>query len=224
MDRSAKTNCCEDASDAVYVTRIVNPKLTSSAPRGAIVIHDKSTFDPMPGAYIPPNRRFRPNQQPCNGSTGGLGITRKPRFDLQREAAAFPTLGGAPARRESSEDGPPRQLASFLEKAALRTEKIRARGRRPHKAKCPIGWVKLPVSIPSADLPAPRPPTQRAYAEAAERVLRCIQRRRDLENEILGPHSKWAEAYSLHEPLTREDDSDLEYWSGSETETSSEDE
>ena len=223
---SDKTNCCEDTSDTVYIERIVDPKLTSSVHMDGSIIHDrtKTKTKTMPGAYVPPNRRFRSRQSSSSlGATSALGIKWKPRFDLEKQASAFPSLPGAQTPNGDSV-APELQLAGFLEKAAQRTERIRRRGRRVAKPKCPIGWVKLPLPPRPDDPPPARPHSQRAYAEASWRILARIQRRRDAENEILGPHSQWADAADVHDPLTYEDDSDVEYWSGAETETDSENE
>tara|TARA_Y100000389_G_scaffold30675_1_gene25971 strand:- start:176 stop:346 length:171 start_codon:yes stop_codon:yes gene_type:complete len=55
-------------------------------------------------------------------------------------------------------------------------------------------------------------------------MISRIQARRDLENEILGPHSGWIDAPRVWDQLTHADDSEIDYYSGEESLSGSEDE
>lgn len=180
----------------------------------------------MPAAYVPPNRRHNSRLQGA-----GLSIKRVARFDLDKQAAAFPVLG-APKSTTQSGRAPAPALESFLSLAAKRTEKIRRRGRPAEKkSKCPIGWVTLPVRVqdaqpdaqPDTQVAAPRVPAWK-YRRAAADMLNQIQLRRDLETEVLGPDSPWLETPHVWDRLTHEDDSELDYWSEDESSSESEDE
>ncbi len=176
-------------------------------------------------AYIPPNRRYTQGPFRAGSGSGSLDIKWTPRFDLSKQAAAFPSLGGqqrAPTQPEPARDTGGPTLGTFLDKAAQRTERIRRRGRPTRRRKCPIGWVKLPLAPRGPEPLAPPRPSD--YQRAAARMISRIQARRDLENEILGPHSGWIDAPRVWDQLTHADDSEIDYYSGEESLSGSEDE
>ena len=177
----------------------------------------------MSEAYVPPSRRASRLQRAPSRGPSALGIKWKPKFDLEKEASSFPALSGDSPARSGNSPVPGQELATFLCKAAARTEKLRRRN-KPKKPKCVVGWVTLPQVQPTVEAPAASTPRPYEYGDAAWRILGRIQRCRDVENEVLGPHSQWADELDVRDPRNDLDNSDLEDWWSSEDETGSESE
>lgn len=207
-----QNSCCEDALGSQLAQELSKPKLTRDGMLSRHVQQATSRYNIMSAAYVPPNRRSSMKGR-------GLGIKRTPRFDLSKQTAAFPSLsksnsGASPAPTPLTQSSAPNdQLETFLEKAAIRTERIRRRGHRVKKPKCPIGWVTLPQRQETQE-PVPYAPRRADYRKATIRNLGYIQSKRDLENEILGPHSPWIETPNVWDALTYNDDSEIDYCSG----------